>query len=161
MYAIGYVKYAKYHNDTSGLKSSILNYIALGGNEYAMYIRCHANSSYIAGKNSANNVVWKIYPSDLSGNWHFVFLDGCQTGATSNFASALHIYGYSNRAFLGWYDTVLLNVSGPFVEYFWPILASSTSKTVRQAALDTAVLFTSNTPIRFYGDTTYNGRPYS
>ena len=161
MHSIGYVKYNKYHNDTYTLKTNILNYMGLGGNEYAIYVRCHANESFIAGKNSSGTVVWKIYPSDMSGNWHFAFLDGCKTGASNNFATALHIYGYSNRAFLGWYDNVLISASGTFVDNYWPILASSTTKTVRQAALDTAALISASTPIRFYGDTSYNGRPLS
>ena len=161
MNSIGYVQYNKYHYDTYTLKTKILNYIGIGGNEYAMYIRCHGCPSYICGKNSSNTEARKIYPSDLSGNWHFVFLDGCETGASNNFASALHIYGYSNRAFLGWYNTVATSASKAFVQNYWPILASSTTKTVRQAALDTAALIASSTPIRFYGDTSYNGRPQS
>ncbi len=162
MRALGYVGYSRYSNDTATLKTNITNYIGLGGNEYAMYIRCHGEGESIYGKSSSGSIVWTMEPSDFSGNWHFVFLDACKSGMTNSFASALHISSsYSNRAFLGWYEDVLSHASRAWGEEFWDIIGSYTSRTVRQAALDAAALITSSTPIRFYGDTSYNGRAWS
>ena len=98
---------------------------------------------------------------DISGNWHFVYLDGCYTGSADDWADAFHIDGYSNRAYLGWRGDVLMANTYRFNEIFFPMLNGAIA--VRQAAVDAAAQVPGDgtTPIRFYGDTTYDGTSWS
>lgn len=140
---------------TSAINTSMENYVAGTSSEYALYYCGHASTTVLAFQQ--HNI---ISSSDVSGNWHFVFLDGCSTAANTGWASAFNIYGYSNRAFLGWTTAVSLINTHAFNEEFWPLLDGTTS--VRQAAVDAAaeVPGSGTTPIRFYGDTTYNGEAW-
>lgn len=111
-----------------------------------------------------DNTSWWKYTSNVTGNWHMVFLDACSTAATNGWASAFRVYGYSNRAFLGWNTNVDVGPACQFGSYFWPEASNHAhSSTVYGAAVWAAsqVPGSGTTPIRFYGDTTYNGRAWS
>lgn len=120
----------------------------------AFYVNGHANSSEIgslAGKSF-------LTTSDIpNGNYQFVFLDGCNTGSTSTWASAFGIYNgaYGKRAFLGWFEPVNGYMTHDYMKQFW--ICTSLYKPVRQAALEAADLIPQYCPIRFYGNKTYCG----
>lgn len=61
------------------------------------------------------------------------------------------------REYLGWSDTVLLVNTHQFQEYFWPRVGT---KAIQALAVDAAnsVPGSGTTPIRFWGDASYNGR---
>lgn len=91
------------------------------------------------------------------GNWHFVFLDSCLSAANTNFSNAFHIYsGSTNKAFLGWYNTV-----NSLPAYYWTLYFKNYIGTdsIKQLAIDAANSVTGNgtTPIRFYGDPYWYG----
>lgn len=129
-----------------------------GSNSYGFYIDSHGSSTTLQ---SDQNI---IKSSQITGNWHFVFLDACSTAETTGWAKAFKIYGYSKRAFLGWSKTVEVVSAYQFSNYFWHEMCSHSHSTkyVRDTAVWAAnqVPGSGNTPIRFYGDTTYNGRSY-
>lgn len=123
-----------------------------GNSSYGFYFCGHANSNVLAYK--YNTILRR---SDVSGNWRFVFLDGCETAVDTGWAKQFNIYGYSGRAYLGWSDTVLLVNTHQFQEYFWPRVGT---KAIQALAVDAAnsVPGSGTTPIRFWGDASYNGR---
>lgn len=102
-----------------------------------------------------------FYTYDVSGNWHFVFLDACHTADSSNWANRFNISSsYSNRAYLGWSGAVLTGNSYKFAVQFWPLVGTMS---IRNAAVAAAaeVEGSGTTPIRFYGDTSYYGKAWS
>lgn len=129
-----------------------------GSNSYGFYIDCHGSSTTLQ---SDQNI---ITSSQITGNWHFVFLDACSTASTTGWAKAFKIDGYSKRAFLGWSKEVNDVPAYNFCNYFWHEMCSHSHST--KYVQDTAVWAANQvpgsgtTPIRFYGDKTYNGRSY-
>lgn len=97
-------------------KTPVLNYISGTGDNYAFLVSSHGNSSLFCMKNGDPSSY--IYPSDISGAWHFVFLDSCSSLADDDFAQAFRTVGYSNRATLGWFDTVNTSASAEWWSYF-------------------------------------------
>ena len=149
---------------------------------YGFYVACHGYLSHgsettrediwfghpvwdsAGNRASMENSVWYITPEDISGNWKFVFIDACDCAKDQTFANAFNIYSYSsNRAFLGWYMSVAGEYSIWFSELFFPEVMNQThSSSIRDAAVWAAnqIPGAGSTPIRFYGDTTYDGRLY-
>lgn len=150
------------YNTSSSLKgnstliSSMRNYLQNDSKAYAFYFTGHGSPNVLGFKTNG----W-IRPSDVTGNWHFVFLNACSTAADTGWADAFHINGYSRRAFLGWSKSVTYDNAYLFAAAFWPRLKANVS--VRQAAVDAAndVEGDGTTPIRFYGDRSYDGRSYN
>lgn len=142
------------YNDSVTAKSTIMNYINTSAHNYGLYIKSHASSTELAVVNGTSSTY--IYPSNISGNWHFVFLDGCSTAANSNWANAFHTVGYTSRGFLGWYTTVWTDKVYAFSQVFWNQVGTNT---IRDAALTAAasVPGSGTTPIKYYGDTSYHG----
>lgn len=122
-----------------------------GASSYGFYFCGHASSDVLAYK---YHTILKR--EDVSGNWRFVFLDGCETAIDTGWAEQFNIYGQSGRAYLGWFDTVELANTHQFQEYFWPRVGN---KAIQALALDAAnsVPGQGTTPIRFWGDTSYTG----
>ncbi len=141
---------------TRQMITDIKNYLSALSNEYAFFFTGHGNTT-VLGFHSTG---W-IRHSDVTGNWHFVFLDACQTATDTGWANAFKINGYSDRAFLGWNGSVAYDDSYLFAEEFWPLINGS--NTVRQAAVDAAAMVpgSGSTPIKFYGDTSYTGEAWS
>ena len=133
-------------------KPEILNWIGNTGNGYAFYIQSHGNSSYFE-----DGVGNKIYPSECGGNWDLVFLDFSDSAASSNYADAFNTTGYSNRCFIGWYDTIYTSYADEFGYYFW--IEEVGTSSIYLAALSAAgsVPGAGTTPISFYGDSDYDG----
>lgn len=122
-----------------------------GDSSYGFYFCGHANSNVLAFK--YNTILRR---TNVSGNWRFVFLDGCETAVDTGWAEQFNIYGRSGRAYLGWFDTVQLVYTHQFQDYFWPRVGN---KAIQALALDAAnsVPGQGTTPIRFWGDTSYTG----
>lgn len=146
------------------IRSDVLNYVNNDPKAYAFYINCHGNSSSLATKDSSGNSKLVLNSSEVSGNWHFVFLDACKTAANTTWANAFKINSnYSKRAFLGWSNLINQVNSHEFSGYFWnEVAARKYTSNVRDAAVWAAdkVPGSGTTPIRFYGDRSYNGTAY-
>lgn len=145
---------------TRAINDSVQYYLEGNNSEYGFYFKGHgAPDQSMMGTIDVNDPVFTR--SDVHGNWHFVYLDGCWTAENDDWADAFKIDGYSNRAFLGWRTDVNYIYSNRFNEYFFPMLDGNIA--VRQAAVDAAACVPGEgtTPIRFYGDTTYDGTSWS
>ena len=105
----------------------------------------------------STNVAAIIDADDISGNWDLVYIDSAYSAKTNELARAFHTVGYSDRCFLGWYNPITTSNSNSFNYYFWTEYV--THATIRSAALAAASRVPGNgtTPIRFYGDTSYDG----
>jgi len=128
---------------------------------YGLYINAHGlgdeNGVY---KNAIGDLVnWELYATEVSGNWHFVYLDCCYTSSTLNFGNAFNITGYSNRAFVGHNNEVGIVTSYQFTWRFAGLLGyGSTVLNCLLTARDTAIIsgYTDCNP-GFIGDSTYTG----
>ena len=126
--------------------------------ENNMPVREKKNAAVV--KENSNVLAFKyntiLRRTNVSGNWRFVFLDGCETAVDTGWAEQFNIYGRSGRAYLGWFDTVQLVYTHQFQDYFWPRVGN---KAIQALALDAAnsVPGQGTTPIRFWGDTSYTG----
>lgn len=165
--------YPRVLGNSATLKTEILSFINRS-DAYGFYLACHGtptitnNSCLYDYTASGNGHAWDIYSSDIVGNWKFVFLDGCYTGQTPFWANAFNIYNTSsNRAFLGWDQEVHGEYVVPFSEFlFYEITQQLHSDNIRDAAVWAAAQVPNppaqpdvpSTPIRFYGDRTYDGR---
>lgn len=136
-------------------KSVVLNYIKGSGNNYGFFVYAHGNSNLFTMKTGDSGRY--IYPEDISGNWHLVFINGCSCMATDSFADAFNTVGYSNRATLGWYETVTIGAAEEWWSHFYPIAGSTN---LRSACLSAADQCAGSTPIRIYGDKTWDGKAW-
>ena len=144
---------------------AILNWTNSGGNDYsnnnyAFYISTHGPTDEAAQAGTTfftDNYGVQITPSDITGNWHLVYIDACNSKRNSNFPIALNITGKSNRAYLGWATTVNAVPANTFNNYFWETYV--TKYPLQQAAINAAanVPGSGTTPIRFSGDTSWYG----
>ncbi len=132
------------------------NWIKISGNNYGFYVYAHGGYSgdKIWFNMQKGTEATRVYPSDITGNWHLVFLDSCSVLATNEFATRFKTDGYSNRATLGWFDTVKHVDSADWWSHFYPIAGSTN---LRSACLSAADQCGGSTPIRIYGDKTWNG----
>lgn len=125
-----------------------------GSSSYGFYVDCHGSPTTIG-----DNDTWELSTDDVSGNWKFVFLDACKTAKTTDWAEAFNVYGHSNRAFLGWKKNVAVPDAYDFCSYFWyEAVNQNHSDNIRDAAVWAASQCSGSTPIKFYGDTSYDRR---
>lgn len=136
----------------TGARSTVLDYLHESGNNYAFYVFAHANPNLFA-MTSGDSTSY-IYPSDITGGWHLVFLNGCSAMSTTSFADAFHTTGYSNRASLGWYLNVTNAASAEWWSYFYE---AAGTMNLRDACLEAASHCSKSTPIRIFGDTSWYG----
>jgi len=81
----------------------------------------------------------------------------CYTGRTI-WANSFNITSSTNdRAYLGWDGTVETIATYDFAQEFWPLVGTMS---IRDAAVYAASQVTGSTPIRFFGDSSYDGSPY-
>lgn len=137
---------------TTNSKSTVLNYISGTGNNYGFYVNSHgATNAIVLDKNDNQQII--LYP-EISGYWHLVFLDCCNSAINENFSNAFHTSGYSNRAFLGWYTTVTTYGSREWWGYFYNYVGTTG---LRDACLLAADKCSNSTPIKMYGDKEWYG----
>lgn len=158
---LGYTTSTQNSDNGTTLSSTISTFMS-GSTAYGLYIRAHGNSAMTRLTVKVDETYTPIlYRSNVSGNWHFVFLDACYTGSDSTWANTFNISSsYANRAYLGWSGTVLTGNSYKFAVEFWPLVGTMS---IRNAAVAAAaeVEGSGTTPIRFYGDTSYYGTAWS
>lgn len=122
---------------------------------YGVYITCHGASdgSFLSGDGG-----WKLYPSDIKGDFHLVFLDACNTAKSRNWADAFRCDN-PRRSYLVWKYSVGADLAYKFCQYFW---ARVGSKPIYNLALDAAasVPVKGTTPIIHYGDKSWYGWAY-
>lgn len=136
-------------------KQDVLNWIRQSSNNYGFYIYAHGTKDWIEVVQGDSSTY--LYPSEISGNWHLVFLNCCSCNATNAFATKFHTDGYSKRATLGWYMDVEHKASAEWWPKFYN-LAGNTD--LRTACLNAADQCSNKTPIRIYGDKTWNGKSW-
>lgn len=139
-------------NDKSYLFNNWLN---ISSNNYGFYIYAHGNSSLFTLERGNSDRY--VYPSEISGNWHLVFLDSCSCLATNAFATRFKTDGYSKRATLGWYTTIKHVASAEWWSHFYSVAGTTN---IRSACLSAADQSQGSTPIRIYGDKTWNGKAW-
>lgn len=158
---LGYTTSTQNSDNGTTLSSTISTFMS-GSTAYGLYIRAHGNSAMTRLTIEVDGTYTPIlYRSNVSGNWHFVFLDACYTGSDSTWATSFNISSsYASRAYLGWSGTVLTGNSYKFAVEFWPLVGTMS---IRNAAVAAAaeVEGSGTTPIRFYGDTSYYGKAWS
>lgn len=131
---------------------AVNNYIHLSGNNYALSFLGHGTN--VSGTLQINDGNMALTPASVSGNWHLVLLNSCSGGATSAFADAFHITGYSNRGFVGWSSTIT-NIA--LLEWGPKFNAYLGTMSVRMAHKTAAEKCQNSTPARFFGDTSWYG----
>lgn len=163
--SLGYTTTRQNSDVASTLKTSLSNFMLID-DAYGLYIRSHGDAEMTILATEKNDVFSIILNcSDVSGNWHFVFLDACYTGTDSTWADAFNITSsHGNRGFLGWSGSVLTGNSYKFGNEFWPLVGTMTLRNAALAAADEVPNNddgTPSTPIRYYGDWSYNGEAWS
>ncbi len=133
-------------------RSDVLTYIQESGDNYAFYVNSHGAAGIIAMQNGTSAQC--IYPSDITGGWHLVWIDACNCLSNTDFANAFHTIGYSNRASLGWFNTVY---NSAIAEWNGHFLSYAGTMGLRDACLAAAGDCSSSTPIRIFGDTSWYG----
>ncbi len=121
----------------------------------AFYASGHASTSRIGTKKDGGSY---LSASDVpDGNYNFVFLAGCNTGKNETWSNAFGIYNGTsqNKAFLGWYQKIKSMVNYNFCWQFWN--ETDEDKSIRNAALDATNNLPQYCPIRFRGNSSYNG----
>lgn len=141
-------------------RADIFQWLQANSNNYGFYITTHGPLD----QDAANGVSFflteeysYIYPSDITGNWHLVYIDACNSKRSNSFADAFKITGRSNRAYLGWATQVPIVSANQFNDYFWNTYV--TTRSIQAAAVAAAgqVPGSGTTPIRFAGDTSWYG----
>lgn len=147
-----------HYNSQANDREDILSYIRLTGKNYAFFFFGHSNSSNITAKNGYASGT--INANDISGYWHFVVLAGCNTAENTTFADAFNVSSGSNKAFLGFYQSITAGNSLEWNRLFWNYVGTMN---LRQCALE-ATEFTDiagSVPIRMYGDKTWWGNAWN
>ncbi|MGU8590357.1 hypothetical protein [Clostridium perfringens] len=151
---LGYVVEPTFTTSTSNMRSAVLSYLNKS-TSYGFYITCHGASdgSFLSGGGG-----WKLYPSDIKGNFHLIFLDACNSAKSRNWADAFR-RDNPRRSYLGWKYSVYIDPAYKFCQYFW---ARVGSKPIYNLALDAAasVPGKGSTPIIHYGDKSWYGWAY-
>lgn len=155
---LGYTNFdgTNYYTVSNDKSYLLNNWINISGNNYGFYVYAHGghSTSNIWFNMQTGTEATRVYPSDISGNWHLVFLDSCSVMANDDFADAFNTLNQSNRATLGWYDTVKHIASAEWWEHFFSVAGTTN---LRSACLSAADQCSESTPIRIYGDKTWYG----
>ena len=130
------------------------DWIYRGGPQYGFYISTHGgfsnNEAYFFDSDDKS---W--HPSDIKGNWDFVFIDACHSKDNESLASAFKIYsGSSKKAYLGWKNTVEVWPAEKFVKAFTNRVGDAP---IQRIAKEVAEGMPEDVPIRFTGDKGWYG----
>lgn len=141
---------------------TVKNYISHLGNNYALVTFSHGDDGAFTMGEKNGVAQWIAYDNNtISGYWHLIFINSCNSMKTDKLAQAFKTIGYSNRAALGWYSTV----GGPALKYWWASYEQYAGKySVSEAAVKAAndcIDTPYSTPIRAYGDkNNWNGKAW-
>lgn len=144
------------YSDSVTSKSTVTSYINQSANNYAFSLTAKRNSS------NGNPIIGSstLAKNEISGNWHLVILNFPYSAADQSWANAFKTVGYTNRAFMGWYssyDEVDVNSWTYNFMIQLNFYGAGSYPTLRDAALEAADYVSGSTPIRMYGDKTWNG----
>lgn len=157
MARLGWNTVPSYVANDASLGTEILNWWN-SSTAYVFYVDCHGSPTVLADATEPINATWMRSTAEVSGNWHFVFLDACNTAVDTRWANAFKTIGYSKRGFLGWYDTVQTGGAFHFGQFFWPeVVNHAHSSNIYDAAVwSAAQVIGEYTPIGYSG----NGRAW-
>ena len=100
----------------------VLNHSSL----YGLFLSCHG--VYDANNNFANQLTadgsWYLSPSEVTGNWHFVFIAACGSSSTPAFPAAFKTGGFEGRCFVGYNISTPTETSYQFIIRFCSKLGS-------------------------------------
>lgn len=149
---LGYRSFSRVNDATTYI---LRDWIWRGGPQYAFYFSGHGNAEDGQCKFIDKNEYW-WKPSDIRGNWDFVFIDACSSKANDTLANAFKIYnGSKKKAYLGWKVNVKQFASAKFTERFAARLGT---KPIQGLAKEIAENMAEYVPIRFTGDRSWYGR---
>lgn len=96
---------------------------------YGLYLRCHGGIingvSVLGDKSILQDCTWTKWSNTSYGNWHFVYLDACQSSVNTNFADAFNATS-AGRCFVGWNIIIAQSTSYDFNSRFFPKLGHMT-----------------------------------
>ena len=159
---LGYINTSGTGNlNVTNSKQVVKNYISTPGKNYGLLILAHGNNIPCFSMDRSQGDAQKIYTSDISGVWHFVFINACSVMETDKMAQAFQTVGYTKRVALGW----SASVDGPALKYWWGCYEKYAGKYgVSEAAVKAAndcIPTPYSTPIRAYGDkVNWNGKAW-
>lgn len=133
-------------------KSVVMDYIRGTGDNYAFFVFAHGNAGRFTM--NVNDINQYIFSDEITGAWHLVFINSCNSMANTSLAEAFRTVGYSNRASLGWFDIVTDGGSAEWWGYFKNYAGTMS---LRDACLEAASHCQHSTPIRILGDTSWYG----
>lgn len=149
---LGYKAFGRSKDATTPI---LRDWIWRGGPQYAFYFSGHGNAEDGQCKFVDKNEYW-WKPSDIRGNWDFVFIDACSSRANDTLANGFKIYNSSsNKAYLGWNQSVGWLEAARFTRNFAQKLGT---KPIQRLAKETAENMPEYAPIRFTGDRNWYGR---
>ena len=134
---------------TNATREQVLNYISGTGKNYGFLVSAHGYAGRFNMNMSKTDGSQRVYASDITGYWHLVFINACDTMSTDEMARAFKTIGYTNRASMGWSGTISNEASKEWWGHFYN---SAGNMSLRAAALDAASKCINSTPIRAYGD---------
>lgn len=123
---LGYVQPYACQPHTGWVKKEDVMWVINHKSLYGLFISAHGledeNGNFLNAITDGEN--WTLYSSEVSGNWHFVYLAGCLTSSTDAFAKAFKTKGYSGRCFVGNNNSVSTRTSYEFIINFCGKLGS-------------------------------------
>ena len=149
---LGYKAFGRSKDATTSI---LRDWIWRGGPQYAFYFSGHGGVENGECRfKDKSGYIWT--PSDIKGNWDFVFIDACSSRANDTLANAFKIYNSSrNKAYLGWNQKVGWLEAARFTRNFAQKLGT---KPIQRLAKEIAENMPEYVPIRFTGDRNWYGR---
>lgn len=138
-------------------KTDIMNYLQRS-DARAFYFTGHGSRSAISTKTKDDKLSWSLKRETIEGynpNCNFVMLACCSAG-TPEWANTFNIYYNStNKAFIGFYNTIWTSIDQRFNNIFWQEVGKS--RLYNCALYAKACITDYNTPLYFLGDVDYWG----
>ncbi len=148
------LKYRTFSRAGDATTYILKDWIHRGGPQYGFYITTHGgvNNGQVFFRDS-DRKDW--YPSDIKGNWDFVFINACHSKANETMANAFKIYnGSSKKAYLGWKVEVRASAAEKFTQRFADRIGNAP---IQRIAKEVAEGMAEYVPIRFTGDKGWYG----
>lgn len=153
----GFLKLGYNASTSRAYYNNIMSWINSSSNNYGFYITTHGPANGSSDDYFISEEGTRIYPSNINGNWHLVYIDACNSKKNNSFANAFKVSGYSNRAYLGWATEVGITSANQYNDYFWNTYVGTRSIQAAAVAAAGEVPGSGTTPIRFSGDANWWG----
>lgn len=109
-----------YETVTWRISQTDIEWVLSRPNLYGLYLCCHGGS-YGSYSSLTDNLNWRILSTTNYGNWHFVYLDACDSSVNDNWANAFNATG-AGRCFVGWNVSVYKKTAYDFAKRYFPRL---------------------------------------